>query len=212
MVSDETKIIKIRRLIETIIRRAIVPQWSFTQNGRALVYMSQGLTKLPGLFGVDKIEDARIVDYIVYQIYRSRKSIEQNSWRYEWLFSDNAIDKYRKQFLIENAKSGMNYYIDRWLDEYEMSRNQLVSIIADPKTSPLRHMVYIESEEPIKQRFLNTPEGLSLCQAATTGWSPLSFSCGRCDNWVECGKLTAKKYPELMRLRKEIHYGRKEKR
>lgn len=212
MASDDTKIIRVRQLIETVIRKAIVPQWSFTQNGRALVYMSIGMTRLPALFGVDRIDDARIVDYLVYQIYRSRKSIEQNNWRYEWLFSDNAIDKFRRQFLVEGSKSGMNYYIDRWLDEYEMSRAQLIAIIAEPKTSPLREMIYIESEEPIKQRFINTPDGLCLCQTATTGWSPLSFSCGRCDNWVECGKLTAMKYPELMRLRKEARNGRKEKR
>jgi hypothetical protein len=58
---------------------------------------------------------------------------------------------------------------------------------------------------------LNTKDGLFLCQKATTGWSPLSEACGLCDNWVECGKITAKKYPALMQFRKEV-YGNKKKR
>lgn len=99
---------------------------------------------------------------------------------------------------------------NQWLDEVELSRSALTDMIAKPKPNPLRNMVYLPSEEPIKRRFLNTPDGLALCQSSTTGWSPLSEACGRCDNWVECGKITAKKYPELMRFRKEI-YGRQKK-
>lgn len=84
-------------------------------------------------------------------------------------------------------------------------------MIAKQKPNPLKKMIYLPSEEPIKKRFLNTDAGLALCQQSTTGWSPLSETCGRCDNWVECGKMTAKKYPELMRFRKEVYHGRKEK-
>ena len=199
-------------MIETVVKRTIDPKWRFTQSGVAALYLQNGVEQLPALFGVSDIDDERIVDYIVYQIYRYRTSIANGSWQYTYLFSQAALEKYRNQFLSADGKSGMNYYINQWLDEVELSRGQLTSMIAKPKPDPLKQMVYLASEEPIKRRFLNTEDGLVLCQRATTGWSPLSETCGQCDNWVECGKMTAKKYPELMRYRKEVyHNGRKEK-
>lgn len=199
-------------MIETVVKRTIDPKWRFTQSGVVALYLQNGVEQLPALFGVSDIDDERIVDYIVYQIYRYRTSIANGSWQYTYLFSQAALEKYRNQFLSADGKSGMNYYINQWLDDVELSRGQLTSMIAKPKPDPLKQMVYLASEEPIKRRFLNTEDGLVLCQRATTGWSPLSEACGQCDNWVECGKMTAKKYPELMRYRKEVyHNGRKEK-
>ena len=196
-------------MIECLIRRTINPKWSFTSSGQVALQLQHGLGLLPGLFSVPVIDDERIVDYIVYQIYRNRQAIEDGRWQPSWLFSKASMEKYKFQFLSEGGKSGMNYYINQWLDEFELSRGALVAMIAKPKPNPLRRMIYMESEEPIKKRFLNTEAGLALCQQATTGWSPLSATCKECNNWVECGKITAKKYPELMRFRKEA-YGKKE--
>ena len=208
----QERTVKMRQMIETVVNRTIDPKWRFTQSGVAALYLQNGVEQLPALFGVSDIDDERIVDYIVYQIYRYRTSIANGSWQYTYLFSQAALEKYRNQFLSADGKSGMNYYINQWLDEVELSRGQLTLMIAKPKPDPLKQMVYLASEEPIKRRFLNTEDGLVLCQRATTGWSPLSETCGQCDNWVECGKMTAKKYPELMRYRKEVyHNGRKEK-
>lgn len=197
-------------MIETVVKRTIDPKWRFTQSGVAAIYLQNGLQQLPSLFGVLDIDDERIIDYLIYQLYRMRSFIADGSWQYTWLFSQSAMDKFKKQFLSADGKSGMNYYINKWLDEAELSRSKLTVMIAQPKPNPLRKMVYLASEEPIKRRFLNTEDGLVLCQRSTTGWSPLSETCGRCDYWVECEKMTAKKYPELMRFRKE-EYGRKEK-
>jgi hypothetical protein len=197
-------------MIETVVKRTIDPKWRFTQSGVAAIYLQNGLQQLPSLFGVSDIDDERIVDYLIYQLYRMRSFIADGSWQYTWLFSQSAMDKFKKQFLSADGKSGMNYYINQWLDEAELSRSKLTVIIAQPKPNPLRKMVYLASEETIKRRFLNTEDGLTLCQRSTTGWSPMSETCGRCDYWVECEKMTAKKYPELMRFRKE-EYGRKEK-
>lgn len=203
--------VKVRQMIEAVVKRTIDPKWRFTQSGVAALYLQNGIQQLPALFGFSEIDDGRIVDYIVYQLYRCRTFIANGSWQYTYLFSKSAIEKYRNQFLSADGKSGINYYINQWLDEAELSRSQLTAMISKPKPSPLKAMVYLESEEPIKKRFLNTSDGLALCQRATTGWSPLSETCGRCDNWVECGKMTDKKYPELMRYRKEVYHGRKEK-
>lgn len=197
-------------MIETVVKRTIDPKWRFTQSGVAAIYLQNGLQQLPSLFGVLDIDDERIIDYLIYQLYRMRSFIADGSWQYTWLFSQSAMDKFKKQFLSADGKSGMNYYINQWLDEAELSRSKLTVMIAQPKPNPLRKMVYLASEEPIKRRFLNTEDGLVLCQRSTTGWSPLSETCGRCDYWVECEKMTAKKFPELMRFRKE-EYGRKEK-
>ena len=194
-------------LREAIVRRTIDGTWRFTRSGVAAKYLEDGLAKLPALFGIADIDDERIVDYITYQLYRSRSALEDGRWKYTWLFSQAAMEKFKKQFLDSNGKSGMRYFIDQWLDEAELTRSGLTAIIAKPKPNPLRRMVYLESEEPIKRRFHNTPEGLALCQYATTGWSPLSAACKECGNWVECGKITAQKYPEIMRFRKEI-YGK----
>lgn len=196
-------------MIETIVKRTIDPKWKFTQSGVAALYLQDGLRQLPSLFGISDIDDGRVVDYVVYQLYRCRSFLKDGTWQYTWLFSKSAMDKFRKQFLSADGKSGMNYYINQWLDEAELSREMLTSMIAKQKLNPLRKLVYLASEEPIKKRFLNTKDGLALCQSSTTGWSPLSETCGRCDNWEECGKMTATKYPELMRFRKE-EYGRKE--
>ncbi len=197
-------------MIQTLIQKTIDPKWKFTQSGQVAMYLQNGLQRLPTLFGFSDIDDERIIDYIVYQIYRSRTAIAEGSWQHTWLFSQSAMEKFKKQFMSVDGKSGMNYYINQWLDKAGLSRGELTAMIVKPKPNPLRSMVYLPSEEPIKRRFLNTLDGLTLCQSSTTGWSPLSDACGRCDNWVECGKMTAEKYPELMRFRKEI-YGRQKK-
>lgn len=158
-------------MIEVVVKRTINPKWQFTQSGVAASYLETGLRQLPSLFGVSNIDDERIVDYIVYQLYRQRTAIEEGSWQYTWLFSAAAMDKFRKQFLSADGKSGMNYYINQWLDEAELSRSALTTMIAKPKLSPLRKLIYLASEEPIKKRFLNTKDGLALCQSSTTGWS-----------------------------------------
>lgn len=201
----QDKTIRVKRMIETIIRRTIKPSWKFPNSEMIELYLEKNLLDLPKVFGLTQISDERIVDYIVYQLYRCRSNIENGGWKSTWLFAQYAIDKFKSQFLSENGKSGMNYYIDKWLDEAELSRGRLVDMIAEPKPSPLRNMIYMESEESIKQRFYNTPEGLALCQASTTGWSPLSQSCDGCVNLQGCMELTKKKYPKLMQLRQEYN-------
>lgn len=138
-------------MIETVVKRTINPKWRFTQSGIAAIYLQNGLQQLPSLFGVSDIDDERIVDYLIYQLYRMRSFIADGSWQYTWLFSNSAMDKFKKQFLSADGKSGMNYYINQWLDEAELSRSKLTVMIAQPKPNPLRKMIYLASEEPIKR-------------------------------------------------------------
>lgn len=121
----QEKTIKVRQMIETVVKRTIDPKWRFTQSGMVALYIQNGLQQLPALFGVSDIDDERIVDYLVYQIYRYRTSLANGSWQYTYLFSQAALEKYRNQFLSTDGKSGMNFYINQWLDEAELSRGQL---------------------------------------------------------------------------------------
>lgn len=156
------------------------------------------------------MSEERITDFIVYQLYRKR-----NLWYRFYasdLFSDYAISKYYAQFIGINKKTGMNYYIDLWLEEGKLSRRKITEMISLPKPSKLSGMVYMPSEEMIKRRFYNTDMGYMLCQNNTTGYSPRSVACSGCKFDEECEFVTKKKYPELMRLRKkDYENGNKEK-
>ena len=119
------------------------------------------------------------------------------------MFTDFAVEKYRAQFMSEDGKNGMNYYIDQWLDENELSRAQLTAMIADPKPNKMRKYIYMEAEEMTKRRFINTEGGYLLCQSSTTGWSPKSEACGECSYRKRCEEDTERRLPELVRLRRE---------
>lgn len=195
--------IRLSKMIETVIRRCIDPKWRFPE-GPNLVALELDVQVLSKLWPYEGIADERIVDYAVYQIYRTRHTLEQGlAWQPHYMFTDYAVDKYRHQFMSEAGKSGINYYINRWLDEYELSRTDLVKMIEEPKPNSLKKYVYMESEEVTKRRFLNTEGGYLLCQRSTTGWAPLSETCSRCDYNKQCEQETAKRLPELVRLRKE---------
>ena len=147
-----------------------------------------------------------MVDYLVYQIYRCRNSIESDRrFNISWLFSDNAISKYKSQFMTDGGKTGINYYIDQWLSDDGLTRNGLANLLMGKEHSKKKY-VYIESEEPFKKRHLNTDDGLLLCLMATTGWNPLSETCNSCHHKDECMRISENKYPEIIRLRKKNGY------
>lgn len=169
-----------------------------------MVALEVGVEALNKLWPYEGIADDRVVDYLVYQIYRTRENLEKGyGWQPNFLFTDYSIEKYRKQFIDDSGKSGMNYYINRWLDESELSRSDLVKMIEEPKPNSMRKYIYMESEEQTKMRFLNSEAGFMLCQRSTTGWAPQSDTCKKCDYQKQCEQATAKRLPELVRLRKE---------
>lgn len=198
-------------MINAIMEKKLESKAVISESVVTLAQIGSGLKALPSLFSVANIDDERIVDYIVYQLYRYRTAIMEGRWELFWLFSPTAIEKYRHQFISEDGKSGMNYYINKWLEEGGLTRKKLADMIADKKASPLKPMVYMANEEPLKQRFINTKDGLDFCQATTTGWSPLSDSCLECKYCEPCMEMTEQKFPELMRYRKEFYDGRKKK-
>lgn len=196
-------------MFNLIVKKLIDDNWAL-QPYPASLTIGDGLRRLDSLFP-DGATDGRVVDFVVYQIYRFRDMIEDkgSNWRLSWCFSDNAVSKYKAQFFSQNGKTGINYYIDQWLDDADLTRDKLEDIISEKKRANSKSMyIYIEAEDNTKRRFLNTDTGYMLCQKSTTGWSPKSPVCSSCEYSIKCESDTELKYPEVYRLRKESQYGK----
>lgn len=205
----DPKYIKITRMFYEVVKRLVCKDWSPQTTSPFVVKC--GIERLDKLFPGVGASDGRIVDFIVYQIYRYRDMIgtKGTKWNLLWCFSDKAVEKYKNQFLDKNGKTGMMYYIDQWLNDDNLNRGILENMIADRSVHRLAKFIYMPSEDGVKKRFMNTELGYLLCIQATTGWSPQSPICSACKNVVKCITSTMKKYPELVRLRKENNNGKK---
>lgn len=200
------KSIKIIRMFQEVVQRLIKEDWSLTPSSQIVVKC--GLERLDKLFP-NGCSDGRIVSFIVYQIYRYRDMIgvKGTRWNLLWCFSDKAVERFKHQFLEVRSKTGMMYYIDQWLNEADISREDLVKMIGDTGHR-LNKFIYMCSEDETKRRFFNTEMGYMLCIQSTTGWTPMSPVCQKCRNTEKCIESSSKRYPELIRLRKE-NYGKK---
>ncbi len=204
MVITEQQTERLVRLFSRVVFLTIDKKWRFPTMYRG--YAACGVARfMTRLYPLDEEPSARIVDFVVYQIYRYRDMICDPSSRFQvtWCFSDNAIEKYRKQFIEDAGKSGMTYYINRWLSSFGINRDRLIEIMEPPRENPMRKFVYLACEDQSKSRFHNTEEGFLLCQSRTTGWTPKSEWCSSCDYEERCALATERKYPELFRLRQE---------
>lgn len=204
---------QVTRVLSTankIIVTLIGKEFRLSQNDMTLRMIQDGIMRLnQRLFPYSNMADERIVDFLVYSLYLKRDT------RYKFtanqLFADGLILKFQKQFMSADGKSGMNYYINEWLDSGELNRAELTKMIEKPRPHKMSKFIYMESEELIKRRFYNTEMGYMLCQRSTTGWSPRSKSCTGCINAYQCIIVTEQKYPELVRLRrKDYENGKKE--
>lgn len=186
----------------TIIRTAIKKDWRLPGGAYSESVIGNGLERMRVLYPYSGMSERRIVDYLVYQIYRCRSLIADGGWTINWAFSDNAVLKYKKQFIDAGGKSGMNYYIDKWLEEYGMSREMLTKILAPPDNSKKIYVNPVHEEE-IKERFFNQEVGYYLCQTSSTGWNPKSKHCPKCKYQTRCMEDTERRFPEITRLRKQ---------
>lgn len=194
--------IRVLSIINKVIVELIDEKFKLPQSGISLQMTIEGVERLnKKLFPYSNMADERIVDFIVYSLYLKRNT--QYRFTVSQIFSEGLMQKYQKQFMSADGKSGMNYYINEWLDEGDLSRSQLTKMIEKPKPHKMSKFIYMESEELIKKRFFNTETGYMLCQRSTTGWSPRSQYCGKCKNVEQCITITEQKYPELVRLRKK---------
>ena len=199
---DIDKAEKIGKMLCFLVRQTIDPKFTMSFGWQGTIAM--WLDRFRKLYPYDFADD-RVTDYVVYQIYRFRDLIPERGkgWNLTWCFSANAVDKFKKQFIDDNGKSGMNYYIDQWLQADGLDRGKLTEMLVDFREHRLAKFIYMPSEELTKKRFADTDTGFMLCMQATTGWSPLSAACQKCSHVEECIGYFEKKTPELIRLRKE---------
>ena len=202
--------IRVRSAINEIITTLIGEEFKVPGGGQTLAVIEQGIKSInQKLFPYSDMADDRIIDYLVYFLYLKREP----RWRFTVgdMFSDYAISKYKQQFMSESGKSGMNYYINQWLMGGGLTRASLTKLIEKPKPHKMSKFIYMESEELIKKRFINTEMGYMLCQRSTTGWAPRSQYCQICKNASQCSHVTEQKYPELIRLRRmDYENGKKD--
>lgn len=194
--------------INKIILTLIGKEFKIPDGGQSLVVVEQGIKKInQALYPYSNMADDRIIDYLVYFLYLKREP----RWRFTIndIFSDYAISRYRQQFMSENGKSGINYYINQWLDSGDLTRAALTKMIEKPKPHKMSKFIYLESEDLIKRRFFNTDMGYMLCQLSTMGWAPRSKWCQVCINASQCICATERKYPELIRLRRQDYQNGK---
>lgn len=189
-----------RTAINQIILTLMNKNYKLDEGGQTLGTIMGGLQFIHRkLYPYSDMAPERITDFIVYQLYRKRQCM----YRFTAidLFSKFAVQKFHDQFLGQNARPGMNYYIDQWLGDAGITRASLTKIIEGEKPNKLQRYIYMASEEVIKKRFLNTANGYFLCQQSTTGFAPRSETCCVCQYRDKCLETTRLKYPELIRLR-----------
>lgn len=207
---SQRQAIRVLSAINKVITILIGDGYKIPGGGQSLAVVERGIKRINQvLFPYSDMADGRIIDYIVYFLYLKREP----RWRFTVndMFGDYAISKYRNQFMSDDGKTGINYYIDQWLRDGGFTRSSLTKLIEKPKPHKMSKFIYMESEELIKKRFLNTDMGYMLCQSSTTGWAPRSRQCQICKNSSQCIYVTEQKYPELIRLRRqEFENGKKE--
>lgn len=199
----QEKTSKVALMIRKVINACINDKWKFSGGQSELLALQADLSSLTPIWKAESVDDNRIVDYIIYQLYRSRTSVcGGRYWCVHFMFTDYAKNKYISQFQTRDGKSGIKYYIELWLSEHGFSYASLVKMIAVRPCSPNKQMVYMESDEGMKKRFFNTDSGYLLCQRNTTGWAPLSVTCQKCKYQSTCEMETEKRFPELVRYRR----------
>ena len=202
---SKEKCIKVQKMIEHIVGVLIKKGWKLPGGQAAAMTIERGLGRMKTLYPYSEMADERIVDFVVYQLYRYRDIVGDfgKGWNISWCFSDNAVQKYKKQFIDADGKSGMNYYIDQWLQDGRLDRKKLTKMIGEKKEHPLKKYIYMPSEEQIKRRSITMDSGHVLCMMRTTGWSPFSDACQKCGHTDECIEYLEHSVPELLRLRRE---------
>lgn len=191
----ERQIKQIKKAYTAIIKRLVNPSFKFNEGGATTKALNKFIAAVEAKHG--SLSDTRVVDICVYLAYSFRdKLLPEKS-----TFSVSLLSRY------DESKRGQRFYENQWLGSAGIDRQTILDLISDKQEHPLAGFIYMPSEEPKKQRLYNQRSGFVTCQAATTGWSPLSDSCKGCTFISDCKLETKRKFPELYRIRTE--YGDK---
>lgn len=180
------------KIFTQIASSLINPDFRFSNGGAAIRIVTQALERLAKKY--DGLSRERIVDYCVASAFNFKNRGKE--WTINQAFGPKSIERF-------NTDKGLRYYEDRWLKSANITRADLVAMIADKSEHPQAKYIYLPMEEATKQRMLNHEAGYLICQSSTLGWSPESESCKACKFVEKCKTETSKKYPEIYRLRLE---------
>ena len=180
------------KVFSQIAANLINPSFRFSNGGATVRVVKQALERLEKKCG--GLSRERIVDYCISAAYVFKNRGEE--WTINQAFGPKSIQKF-------NTDKGLKYYEDRWLASANITRGDLISLIADRSNHPQARYIYLPMEEPTKKRMLNSDAGYLICQSSTLGWSPESECCSQCRFAEECKVETSIKYPEIYRLRLE---------
>lgn len=194
---------QISRLFVLLVRLTV--QSTFIMPGGRLAekQIDDALDYLSKHYGEVGLE--RIVDYCVCQVYR----ISEFGADYltKWKVSHSFGNKATTRFITR--KPGQKYYEDKWLADFRLTREDLLSEIQERSTHPLFKFIYPDYEDATKRRALSSVVGYYICGASTLLWTPFSKVCRSCLKSEACKVRTQKLYPEIYRLR-VAEYNRKE--
>lgn len=180
------------RMFTEIVNKLISPTFRMSQGGAAIRVFSTALTRLEEKTGA--LSRTRIVDYLVCSLYVFKD--RETKWTINQVLGPKSLERF-------NSAKGRVYYENRWLGKADLTRDYLLTFIADKSNHPQSQYIYLPMEEGTKSRLLNTEAGYIICQSSTLGWSPESPTCSKCQFADKCQIETSQKYPEIYRLRIE---------
>ena len=90
---------KIQKMIVTTVQILIKRGWKLPGGQTVLPVIERGLERMKSLYPYSEMADERIVDFVVYQLYRYRDIIGdyEKGWHMAGCFSDNAVGKVNTQ-------------------------------------------------------------------------------------------------------------------
>lgn len=188
---QKRQIKNLKAVYTEIIKKLVNPTFKFSEGGATQKTLAKFLDLMEKEYGT--VTEERLVDVCINIAYIYRNKLQP----VKTMFGASSL----KRFV--QSKRGQRYYENEWLSEKEITRDDLLSIIANRKEHPLAEYIYMPSEEPRKFRLHNLRAGYAICQTSTLGWSPLSTACSTCDFAEQCKDATSQKYPELFRIRIE---------
>lgn len=194
MEKEERLVKQTIKICTEIVKRLVKNDFKFPQGGIANRTVTNFLQALEKEYGA--ITKERLVDFLVTAIYYCR---EREQWTIQQLFGPSSLKRFKE------SKHRRVYFEDQWLSSAQLTRSYLYNLIADRSSHPQAKYIYVAYEESTKNRLLNQEVGYLLCQTSTLGWSPASETCKQCSFTSDCMKETARKYPELYRIR--LEYG-----
>lgn len=197
----------ISRLFVLLVRLSVQSTFAMPGGRLAEKQIDDALDYLTKHYGEVGLE--RIVDYCVCQV---RQISEYGAdylpkWKLPHSFGIKALTRFVAR------KPGQKYYEDRWLANFNLTREDLLREIEDRSVHPLFRFIYPDYEDSTKRRALSTEVGYYICGVSTLLWTPFSSVCRSCVKSKACKVRTQKLYPEIYRLRvaefkgKEVQNG-----